>query len=164
MVRNAGVAGAQIDVVELFLKTTTGGAAGRFQMTRADAESLEAASSPSRSTSSATSSIDGDHAGGRGIEPRWPRQISPPERAAIFVCGDRGISLIGIFRGLQVIAIHCTDVHLLLDLVALQTRETEKSLVQLAGPQLFGTTFHFADLLFRLEKHQVEPFLAVLRP
>jgi len=42
MVRNAGVSGAQIDVVELFLKTTNGGAAGRFQMTRADAESLEA--------------------------------------------------------------------------------------------------------------------------
>lgn len=42
MVRNAGVTGAQIDMVELFLKTTTGGAAGRFQMTRADAEALEA--------------------------------------------------------------------------------------------------------------------------
>lgn len=42
MVKNAGVTGAQIDVVELFMKTTTGGAAGRFQMTRADAESLEA--------------------------------------------------------------------------------------------------------------------------
>lgn len=42
MVKNAGVTGAQIDVVELFMKTTTGGAAGRFQMTRAEAESLEA--------------------------------------------------------------------------------------------------------------------------
>ena len=41
MVRNAGVAGAQIDMVELFMKTTTGGAAGRFQMTRADAEALD---------------------------------------------------------------------------------------------------------------------------
>jgi hypothetical protein len=41
MVRNAGVSGAQIDMVELFMKTTTGGAAGRFQMTRADAEALD---------------------------------------------------------------------------------------------------------------------------
>ncbi|HEX8171404.1 MAG TPA: hypothetical protein VF824_12760 [Thermoanaerobaculia bacterium] len=41
LVRNAGVEGAQIDMVELFMKTTTGGAAGRFQMTRADAESLD---------------------------------------------------------------------------------------------------------------------------
>jgi hypothetical protein len=38
VVRNAGVDGVQIDVVEVFLKTTTGGAAGRFQMSRADAE------------------------------------------------------------------------------------------------------------------------------
>jgi len=37
MVKNAGVEGAQIDSVELFMKTTTGGAAGRFQMSRADA-------------------------------------------------------------------------------------------------------------------------------
>ena len=41
LVRNAGVQGAQIDMVELFMKTTTGGAAGRFQMSRADAEALD---------------------------------------------------------------------------------------------------------------------------
>ena len=41
MVRNAGVPGAQIDMVELFMKTTTGGSSGRFQMTRADAEMLD---------------------------------------------------------------------------------------------------------------------------
>ena len=41
MVRNAGVAGQQIEIVELFMKTTHGGAAGRFQMTRADAEALD---------------------------------------------------------------------------------------------------------------------------
>jgi hypothetical protein len=40
-VRNAGVEGAQIDMVELFMKTTTGGSAGRFQMSRADAEALD---------------------------------------------------------------------------------------------------------------------------
>jgi len=40
MVRNAGVDNARIDMVELFMKTTTGGAAGRFQMSRADAEAL----------------------------------------------------------------------------------------------------------------------------
>lgn len=40
MVKNAGVDGAQIDHVELFMKTTTGGSAGRFQMSRADAEAL----------------------------------------------------------------------------------------------------------------------------
>jgi len=40
MVRNAGVPGVQIDTVELFMKTTVNGAAGRFQMTRADAEAL----------------------------------------------------------------------------------------------------------------------------
>lgn len=39
--RNAGVPGAQIDMVELFMKTTTGGAAGRFQMTRDDALALD---------------------------------------------------------------------------------------------------------------------------
>jgi hypothetical protein len=39
--RNAGVEGARIDVVELFMKTTVGGAAGRFQMNRADAEALD---------------------------------------------------------------------------------------------------------------------------
>jgi hypothetical protein len=41
MVRNAGVDGARIDMVELFMRTTTGGAAGRFQMTRTDAEALD---------------------------------------------------------------------------------------------------------------------------
>lgn len=41
MVRNAGMTGVQIDMVELFMKTTNGGAAGRFQMTRADAEALD---------------------------------------------------------------------------------------------------------------------------
>ena len=41
LVRNAGVPGAQVDMVELFIKTTTGGAAGRFQMTREDATALD---------------------------------------------------------------------------------------------------------------------------
>jgi hypothetical protein len=41
MVRNAGVPGAQVDMVELFLKMTNGGAAGRFQMTRDDATALD---------------------------------------------------------------------------------------------------------------------------
>ena len=41
MVRNAGVEGTSIDMVELFMKTTTGGAAGRFQMNRADADALD---------------------------------------------------------------------------------------------------------------------------
>ena len=40
IVRNAFVEGAKIDLVELFMKTTTGGAAGRFQMSRADADTL----------------------------------------------------------------------------------------------------------------------------
>lgn len=40
IMRNAGVEGAQIDMVELYMKTTVGGAAGRFQMNRADAEAL----------------------------------------------------------------------------------------------------------------------------
>ena len=44
MVRNAGVPGAQVDMVELFMKTTTGGAAGRFQMTREDATALDSKS------------------------------------------------------------------------------------------------------------------------
>lgn len=39
--RNAGVSGARIDMVELFMKTTVGGSAGRFQMNRADAEALD---------------------------------------------------------------------------------------------------------------------------
>jgi hypothetical protein len=38
--RNAFVEGAKVDMVELFMKTTTGGSAGRFQMSRADADSL----------------------------------------------------------------------------------------------------------------------------
>lgn len=42
MVRNAGVQGAQIDLVELYMRTTNGGAAGRFQMTREDAQALDA--------------------------------------------------------------------------------------------------------------------------
>lgn len=42
MVRNAGVSGVQVDKVELFMRTTTGGSAGRFEMTRADAEALDA--------------------------------------------------------------------------------------------------------------------------
>ena len=41
MVRNAGVEGAQIEMVELFMKTITGGSAGRFRMSRADAEALD---------------------------------------------------------------------------------------------------------------------------
>ena len=48
MVKNAGVDNAQIDVVELFMKTTTGGSAGRFQMTRADAEPIEKATPATR--------------------------------------------------------------------------------------------------------------------
>ena len=41
VVRNAGVPGAQVDQVELFMKTTMGGSSGRFQMTRDDASSLD---------------------------------------------------------------------------------------------------------------------------
>lgn len=41
LVRNAGVGGAQIDTVELNMKTTTGGQAGKFQMNRADATALD---------------------------------------------------------------------------------------------------------------------------
>lgn len=40
LVRNAGLDNTQIDVVEVFMKTTNGGAAGRFQMNRADADSI----------------------------------------------------------------------------------------------------------------------------
>lgn len=40
IMRNAFVEGATIERVDLFMKTTTGGAAGRFQMSRADAEAL----------------------------------------------------------------------------------------------------------------------------
>ncbi len=41
MVRNAGVPGTEIDEVELFLKMTNGGSAGRFQMNRADAQAID---------------------------------------------------------------------------------------------------------------------------
>ncbi|HLJ73941.1 MAG TPA: hypothetical protein VKU62_05105, partial [Thermoanaerobaculia bacterium] len=41
VVRNAGIPGAQVDSVEIFMKTTMGGSAGRFQMTRDDASSLD---------------------------------------------------------------------------------------------------------------------------
>src|SRR5262249_7916868 len=40
LVRNAGLNKVTIDEVDLFMKMTNGGAAGRFQMTRADAEAL----------------------------------------------------------------------------------------------------------------------------
>jgi hypothetical protein len=40
IVRNAGLEGLQIDSVELFMQTTTGGAAGRFQMNRSDADAI----------------------------------------------------------------------------------------------------------------------------
>ncbi len=39
--RDGGVPGVHIDMVELFMKTTTGGSAGRFQMTRDDAQAIE---------------------------------------------------------------------------------------------------------------------------
>jgi len=42
VVHNAGIPGAQIDMVEIFMRTTNGGAAGRFQMTQADAQGLYA--------------------------------------------------------------------------------------------------------------------------
>ena len=42
IMHNAGVPGVQIDAVDLFMKTTTGGAAGRFHLTREDAQALEA--------------------------------------------------------------------------------------------------------------------------
>ncbi len=42
MVHNAGIPGVQIDTVDLFLKTTTGEAAGRFHVTRDDAQALDA--------------------------------------------------------------------------------------------------------------------------
>ena len=40
IVRNGGVDGSTIEMVELFMKTTNGGAAGRFQINRADAEAI----------------------------------------------------------------------------------------------------------------------------
>jgi len=42
MTRNAGVTGADIRMIELFIKTTTGGSAGRFKMSKADAQALDA--------------------------------------------------------------------------------------------------------------------------
>jgi len=42
MMHNAGVTGVQIDAVDLFMKTTTGGAAGRFHVTHEDAQALDA--------------------------------------------------------------------------------------------------------------------------
>jgi hypothetical protein len=41
MVHNAGVPGTEIKMVELFMRTTVGGSAGRFQMTREDALALD---------------------------------------------------------------------------------------------------------------------------
>jgi len=48
IMKNAGVQGTQIDVVELFMKTTIGGSSGRFHMTRADAEAIDKAQGPTR--------------------------------------------------------------------------------------------------------------------
>jgi hypothetical protein len=42
MVKNAGLSNVTIDEVDMFMKMTNGGTAGRFQMTRADADSLYA--------------------------------------------------------------------------------------------------------------------------
>jgi hypothetical protein len=41
MVRNAGVRGTQIELVELYMRMTNGGSAGRFQMTRDEAVALD---------------------------------------------------------------------------------------------------------------------------
>jgi hypothetical protein len=41
VVRNAGISGVQVDLVELFMRTTTGGSSGRFQMSRDDAQTLD---------------------------------------------------------------------------------------------------------------------------
>jgi hypothetical protein len=41
IVRNAGVPGVDIKMVELFMRTTVGGSAGRFQMTKVEAQDLE---------------------------------------------------------------------------------------------------------------------------
>jgi hypothetical protein len=41
MVRNAGVQGAQVEMVELFMGTVTGGSSGRFRMTREDAQAID---------------------------------------------------------------------------------------------------------------------------
>lgn len=44
IVRNAGLSGVLVEQVDLFMKQTTGGAAGRFQMTREDAQALDSKS------------------------------------------------------------------------------------------------------------------------
>ncbi|HEX3070942.1 MAG TPA: hypothetical protein VHX14_20400 [Thermoanaerobaculia bacterium] len=41
MVRNAGVTGVQIDYADIFMKTTTGAAAGRFHLTHDEAQAIE---------------------------------------------------------------------------------------------------------------------------
>lgn len=41
MVHDAGVPGTHLEMVELFMRTTNGGSAGRFQMTRANADALD---------------------------------------------------------------------------------------------------------------------------
>ena len=41
MVKNAGIPGVQIDAVDIFMKTTTGSAAGRFHLTRDEAQAIE---------------------------------------------------------------------------------------------------------------------------
>lgn len=41
MVRNAGIHGVQIDAADLFMKTTTGAAAGRFHLTLEEAQAIE---------------------------------------------------------------------------------------------------------------------------
>jgi hypothetical protein len=41
MVRNAGIQGVQIDSADLFMKTTTGAAAGRFHLTHDEAQAIE---------------------------------------------------------------------------------------------------------------------------
>ena len=49
IMRNAGLSGVTIDEVDMFMKTTNGGTAGRFHMTRADADALYVGgSSPDR--------------------------------------------------------------------------------------------------------------------
>lgn len=41
MVRNAGITGVQIDYADIFMKTTTGAAAGRFHLTKDEAQAIE---------------------------------------------------------------------------------------------------------------------------
>ena len=41
MVRNAGITGVQIDYADIFMKTTTGAAAGRFHLTHGEAQAIE---------------------------------------------------------------------------------------------------------------------------